>query len=185
MGRRRRVVSVPGGSLSDASELVSSCRSRAPVAGIVAAGVTEDLQEPVLVLVLGIKVKGLDVDLPLLGLVLLLRELFRVSHEGLLQIPHDLLPDGLLHGEMSLEVFDVPLSDGPAVGEATLDFASPLQDLPVGRAVVEVLLRGTERNGRVGLLVGVRANRRDISRVEVARGLLVELVIGSGSVASR
>ena len=71
----------------------------------------EDLEEAVLVLgPLGrprVKVEGLD---DVLGVSLVLvGELGGVVDERLLQVAHHLLPDGLLHGEVPLEVLHVPL----------------------------------------------------------------------------
>ena len=150
------------------------------MAGVVA--VPEHVQEVGLRLPcpgLSVKVEALDVDLSAAGG---LGELPGVLDEGLLQVAHDRLPDGALHGEVALQVTYVVLGQRPRVVQVGAGGALALLHLPLflaagGRCGVVILAARTDRDGAVG---GSAAAAARLVLLEVAGQLLVEAVVGAG-----
>ena len=115
---------------------------------------------------------GLTAVAQLLHVVLLAGERHDVvggsQHEGGLKVSHDLLPDGSLHGEMSLDVFDILLSQcltAPPLLQSLVDhlLAPPLLLVLLPLLLLEIVITGAHGHGAVCLrLLKTRTSRHAI-----------------------
>jgi len=69
---------------------------------------------------------GAELSLELLRRYVFHLELVRVFDERLLQVTHDLLPDGLLHGQVPFQVLHVILKRGRTLGVTAAPTAVPV-----------------------------------------------------------
>ena len=96
------------------------------------------------------------------------------QHKGGLEVSHDLLPDCSLHGEMSLDMFDVLFSQrltAPPLLQRLVDhlLAPPLLLVLLPLLLLELVITGAHRHGTVCLrLLKTKISSRNLSDMSLA-----------------
>jgi len=119
---------------------------------------------------------GVELCLELLRRYVFHLELVRVLDERLLQVSHDFLPDGFLHGQMPFQVLHVVLKRGRTLGLSAAAALVPFLLGPLGRQQVLFASRA-HRYGAVGATRANAAQRVPVVALHVQSPQLVRQTV--------